>query len=108
MSPATGQRRRAVFISDVHLGSRHCHAAELADFLADLHCDKLYLVGDIVDLWWLAQLRATWGHAHNRVVQALHALRRAGTALVYIPRTHHHHPRASAAPPRPPLSIRGA
>src|SRR3546814_8598027 len=50
MSPATGQRRRAVFISDVHLGARHCHAAELADFLAGLHCDKLYLVGDIVDL----------------------------------------------------------
>src|SRR3546814_2264368 len=88
MSPATGQRRRAVFISDVHLGARHCHAAELADFLAGLHCDKLYLVGDIVDLWWLAQRRATWGHAHNRVVEALHALRRAGTELVYIPGNH--------------------
>ena len=90
MSPATatGKRRRAVFISDVHLGSRHCHAAELADFLAGLQCDRLYLVGDIVDLWWLAQRRATWGHAHNRVVEALHALRRAGTELVYIPGNH--------------------
>jgi len=90
MSPATatGTRRRAVFISDVHLGARHCHAAELADFLAALQCDKLYLVGDIVDLWWLAQRRATWGHAHNRVVEALHALRRAGTELVYIPGNH--------------------
>ena len=90
MSPATatGKRRRAVFISDVHLGSRHCHAAELADFLAGLQCDRLYLVGDIVDLWWLAQRRATWGLAHNRVVEALHALRRAGTELVYIPGNH--------------------
>ena len=31
MSPLP--RQRAVFISDVHLGSRHCHAAELAAFL---------------------------------------------------------------------------
>ena len=33
-------RHRAVFISDVHLGSRHCHAAELADFLARLRCGR--------------------------------------------------------------------
>jgi UDP-2,3-diacylglucosamine pyrophosphatase LpxH len=90
MSPvtATGTRRRAVFISDVHLGARHCHAAELADFLGSVQCDRLYLVGDIVDLWWIAQRRATWGQAHNRVVEALHALRRDGTELVYIPGNH--------------------
>ena len=80
--------RRAVFISDVHLGSRHCHAAELADFLSGLRCKRLYLVGDIVDLWWMAQRRAAWGAAHNRVVEALHALRRAGTEIVYIPGNH--------------------
>lgn len=90
MSPAaaTGQRRRAVFLSDVHLGSKHCHAAELADFLATVHCERLYLVGDIVDLWYLAQKRAKWGQAHNRVVEALHALRRAGTTIVYVPGNH--------------------
>nr|WP_206861532.1 UDP-2,3-diacylglucosamine diphosphatase [Lysobacter changpingensis] len=81
-------RRRAVFVSDVHLGSKHCHAAELADFLAGLRCDRLYLVGDIVDLWWMAQRRARWGAHHNRVVEALHALRRAGTELIYVPGNH--------------------
>ena len=89
MSPlAPPPMRRAVFISDVHLGSRHCHAAELADFLAGLRCKRLYLVGDIVDLWWMAQRRALWDAAHNRVVEALHALRRAGTEIVYIPGNH--------------------
>ncbi|MET0755045.1 MAG: UDP-2,3-diacylglucosamine diphosphatase [Pseudoxanthomonas sp.] len=83
--PAT---RRAVFVSDVHLGSKHCHAAEFADFLETLHCRQLYLVGDIVDLWWMAQKRATWNQAHNRVVEALHALRRRGTELIYIPGNH--------------------
>lgn len=51
--------RRAVFLSDAHLGSRHCHAEELAEFLSTLRCRRLYLVGDIIDLWWLAQRRAT-------------------------------------------------
>ncbi len=81
-------RRRAVFVSDVHLGSRHCHAAEFADFLDTLRCHKLYLVGDIVDLWWMAQRRACWSSAHNRVVEALHALRNRGTELIYIPGNH--------------------
>jgi len=81
-------RRRAVFISDTHLGARHCHAAELAAFLSGLRCERLYLVGDIVDLWWLAHKRATWRQAHNEVIEALHALRRAGTEIVYIPGNH--------------------
>lgn len=88
MSPAAAATRRAVFVSDVHLGSRHCHAAEFADFLNGLQCRQLYLVGDIVDLWWMAQKRASWDAAHNRVVEALHALRRRGTELIYIPGNH--------------------
>jgi UDP-2,3-diacylglucosamine pyrophosphatase LpxH len=80
--------RRAVFLSDVHLGSRNCHAAELADFLGGLHVRRLYLVGDIVDLWWMAQRRAAWGADQNRVVEALHELARAGTELVYVPGNH--------------------
>ena len=80
--------RRAVFLSDVHLGSRHCHAAELATFLTTLRCRRLYLVGDIVDLWWMAQRRALWDAAHNRVVEALHALRRDGTEIIYVPGNH--------------------
>lgn len=84
------ERHRTVFISDVHLGSMHCHAAELADFLHRLRCDRLYLVGDIVDLWWMAQRRAVWKQDQHRVVEALHALARAGTELVYVPGNHDH------------------
>lgn len=83
-----GAIRPAVFLSDVHLGSSHCHARELADFLGMLRCRRLYLVGDIVDLWWLSQRRARWGAEHDRVVEALHALHHAGTTIVYIPGNH--------------------
>lgn len=85
---AAAARHRAVFVSDVHLGSRHCHAAELADFLDGQRPRRLYLVGDIVDLWWLAQRRADWGRDQHRVVECLHALARAGTELVYVPGNH--------------------
>jgi len=81
-------RLRSAFISDVHLGSAHCHAQELADFLARLKVDRLYLVGDIVDLWWMSAKRMAWGHSQNHVVEALHRLRAAGTELVYVPGNH--------------------
>lgn len=81
-------RKRSVFLSDIHLGSRHCHAAELAAFLQRLSCDRLYLVGDIVDLWYLSQRRAAWGVAHNHVIEQLHRLRRDGAEIIYIPGNH--------------------
>jgi len=81
-------RQRAVFVSDVHLGSKNCHASELADFLDGLDTRRLYLVGDIVDLWWMAQRRAAWGTGQHRVVECLHALVRAGTEIIYVPGNH--------------------
>ena len=86
--PPPRPHHRAVFVSDVHLGAKHCHASELATFLDGLRCNRLYLVGDIVDLWWMAQRRARWGAPQIRVVESLHALRRAGTTIVYVPGNH--------------------
>jgi len=42
-------RHRAIFISDIHLGTRGCQAEMLLDFLKKNECEYLYLVGDIVD-----------------------------------------------------------
>ena len=44
---------RTVWISDLHLGTPGCQAAALLDFLRDVECDTLYLVGDIIDGWQL-------------------------------------------------------
>jgi len=87
-APAKRPRQRAVFVSDVHLGSKNCHATQLADFLDGLDTRRLYLVGDIVDLWWMAQRRAAWGAGQQRVVECLHALVRAGTEIIYVPGNH--------------------
>lgn len=89
MSPlVVDHTQRAVFVSDVHLGSKNCHATELADFLAGLSTRRLYLVGDIVDLWWMSQRRASWGAGQRRVVECLHDLARSGTELIYVPGNH--------------------
>ena len=42
---------RALFLSDVHLGTRSAQAAELLEFLRHCEADIIYLVGDIVDFW---------------------------------------------------------
>ena len=88
MSRAPTPHARTVFISDLHLGSRHCQPEALAEFLAALRCERLYLVGDIIDVWEVARRRASWGAHENRVVAALHGLARDGCELIYIPGNH--------------------
>jgi len=44
-------RVRALFISDVHLGTRTAQAPRLLQFLKQYEADTIYLVGDIIDFW---------------------------------------------------------
>lgn len=78
---------RAIWISDIHLGTRGCKADFLLDFLRHTESDHLYLVGDIVDGW---RLRRSWywNQSHNDVVQKLLRKARKGTRVVYVPGNH--------------------
>jgi len=78
---------RAVFISDLHLGTPGCQAEALLDFLKSHTSDTLYLVGDIVDGWQLRR-KWYWPQAHNDVVQKLLRRVRKGSRVVYIPGNH--------------------
>ncbi len=78
---------RAVFISDVHLGTRSAQAHALLEFLRTVDADILYLVGDIVDLWKVRR-GPHWAQAHNDVVQKILRKARKGTRVVYIPGNH--------------------
>lgn len=79
--------RRSVFISDVHLGLPDCKAAYLLDFLRQLECQHLYLVGDIIDLEALS-LRPWWHESHGAVIAELLAMAVRGTRITYIPGNH--------------------
>lgn len=78
---------RALFISDVHLGTRTCQAEMLVDFLREHDADTIYLVGDIVDFWRIKR-RAVWPQAHNDVLQKILRKVRKGARVVFIPGNH--------------------
>ncbi len=81
------RRYRTVFISDVHLGTKGCRADFLADFLRQVECERLFLVGDIVDGW---RLRKSWywdGH-HDEVIRLVLRFARSGANVTYIPGNH--------------------
>ncbi|MGX1308278.1 UDP-2,3-diacylglucosamine pyrophosphatase LpxH [Amorphus suaedae] len=81
------QTYRALFISDVHLGTRGCQADLLLDFLRYHEAETIYLVGDIIDGWRLKR-SWYWPQAHNDVVQKILRKARKGARVVYIPGNH--------------------
>ncbi|HSK41679.1 MAG TPA: UDP-2,3-diacylglucosamine diphosphatase [Arenibaculum sp.] len=81
------RRYRAIWISDVHLGTRGCKAEMLLDFLRQTDSEYLYLVGDIVDGWRLKR-SWYWPQTHNDVVQKLLRKARKGCKVFYIPGNH--------------------
>jgi UDP-2,3-diacylglucosamine pyrophosphatase LpxH len=81
------QRYRTVFISDLHLGARGCRAAELSHFLKHIRCDRLYLVGDIIDMWRLKS-RWYWPDEHNDVLRRILNHAKHGTEVLFVPGNH--------------------
>jgi len=78
---------RTIFISDTHLGTRGCRSDFLADFLRRTSCERLFLVGDILDGW---RLRKSWywDETHDEVIRLVLAKARAGADVIYIPGNH--------------------
>lgn len=78
---------RAIWLSDIHLGTRGCKADFLLDFLRHNESEYLYLVGDIIDGW---QMKRSWfwTQSHNDVIQKLLRKARKGTKVIYIPGNH--------------------
>jgi len=88
--PAPARRSlqvRTLWISDVHLGTRDCKAEYLLDLLAHTECERIYLVGDIIDFWNMKS-GWYWPAAHSRVLQTIMARAAAGVEVVYVPGNH--------------------
>ena len=78
---------RAVFISDLHLGTPGCQAKALLSFLKAYPSDYVYLVGDIIDGWQLRR-KWYWPQTHNDVVQKLLRCARKGSRVIFVPGNH--------------------
>ena len=81
------QAVRAIFISDVHLGTRACQAESLLAFLREHESEYLYLLGDIIDFWAMNR-SVQWAGAHNTVVQKVLRRARHGCKVFFIPGNH--------------------
>ncbi len=80
-------RYRAIFLSDMHLGTRGCQADLILDFLRHNEAETFFLVGDIIDGW---RMRASfyWPQTHNDVIQKLLRKVRRGARMVFVPGNH--------------------
>jgi UDP-2,3-diacylglucosamine pyrophosphatase LpxH len=85
--PTGRMRVRALFISDLHLGTRACQAEPLLDLLQCCEADLIYLVGDVVDGWRL-KARWHWPRSHDDIVRCLLRKQQDGTQIIYIPGNH--------------------
>jgi UDP-2,3-diacylglucosamine pyrophosphatase LpxH len=78
---------RSIFLSDIHLGTRGCQAERLTAFLKFHTCDRLYLVGDIVDGWRLRS-GIYWPQSHNNVMRRFLTAAKRGTEVIYVTGNH--------------------
>lgn len=74
---------RAVWISDLHLGTPQSRAQMFLDFLKECNTQTLYLVGDIIDMQALKR-KKYWRKEFWTVVQKILRLSRKGTNVVYV------------------------
>ena len=79
---------KAIFISDIHLGTKQCKAKKLLTFLNDndIKYDYLFLVGDIIDGWALRR-RHYWPKSHTEVLRRILKLSER-CKVIYLPGNH--------------------
>ena len=77
----------ALFISDVHLGSKGSNANEVLTVLKQYQPEYLFLVGDIID-GWLLKRKFRWPQSHTNVLRKILSYSKNGTKVIYIPGNH--------------------
>jgi UDP-2,3-diacylglucosamine pyrophosphatase LpxH len=77
----------ALFISDVHLGSKGSNANEVLEILKKYQPKHLFLVGDIID-GWLLKRKFRWPQSHTNVLRKILSHSKSGCKVIYIPGNH--------------------
>lgn len=82
------QRRKVdlVVISDVHLGTRGCHAKELLQYLKSIKPKTVILNGDIIDIWQFK--KRYFPKTHMQVVKQIMSWMAKGVKIYYITGNH--------------------
>jgi UDP-2,3-diacylglucosamine pyrophosphatase LpxH len=78
---------QALFISDVHLGSKGSNAEGVLNVMKQYQPDYLFLVGDIID-GWLLKRKFRWPQSHTNVIRKIMSYSKNGTKVIYLPGNH--------------------
>lgn len=78
---------RTVFISDLHIGMFGSQTDQLNQFLKHIDCEKLVLVGDIIDLWNLRR-SFHWDEGSTKVIRRILKMSQKGTKVIYVTGNH--------------------
>ncbi|MEY2972601.1 MAG: hypothetical protein RI886_378, partial [Pseudomonadota bacterium] len=78
---------KAIFLSDIHLGSKGCQADLLLNFLKQYEPKKLFLVGDIIDCWRLKS-KLYWPQSHSDVLRKFLTFAKNGTKVHFVTGNH--------------------
>ncbi|MAH81313.1 MAG: hypothetical protein CMP39_06565 [Rickettsiales bacterium] len=77
----------AIWISDLHLGSKGCQTKKLNSFLDSINCNQLFLVGDIIDNW-LIKKNQKLPIEHEIIIDKFVLLSQRGVKITYLPGNH--------------------
>jgi len=80
-------KTKALFISDVHLGSKGSNPKELYKLLTKEQPEKIFIVGDFID-GWLLKKRFYWTKDCTDVIRKILSYSNKGTEVVYITGNH--------------------
>lgn len=87
MSKTSNKRSvEVVVISDVHLGTRGCHAKELLKYLKSIQPEKVILNGDIIDIWQFK--KSYFPKAHMQVIKQIASWMTKGVKIYYVTGNH--------------------
>jgi len=81
------KKAEAIFISDVHLGSKGCNSDQLLDVLKQYEPKYLFIVGDFID-GWLLKKRHYWSQDFTNVIRKILSYSKNGTKVVYVTGNH--------------------
>jgi UDP-2,3-diacylglucosamine pyrophosphatase LpxH len=81
------QKINALFLSDIHLGSKGCNSKEVLEVLKMYQPKKLFLVGDIID-GWLLKKRIYWTQDYIKLIRKILNYSKNGTDVIYVTGNH--------------------
>jgi len=77
----------ALFLSDVHLGSKGSNADDLLKTLKEYEPEYFFIVGDFID-GWLLKKRHHWTQDFTNVIRKILSYSKNGTKVVYVTGNH--------------------